>query len=333
MTELKAYPERADFADRSVWRAIQPYVQIARVDHWFKNAFMLLGIVLAVFTRPEVLALQSVPVLLLAVVTTCLIASSNYVLNEYLDAPLDRKHPTKRFRPAAQGLIRGSYAYSLWIALAVVGLGAGFTLNVPFGLSLLSLWVMGTFYNVPPIRTKDVPYVDVLTESINNPIRLLLGWFALVPTEFPPISLILAYWMAGAFFMAIKRFAEYRHIGDKQVAASYRRSFAHYDDARLLVSIMFYATAGALCIGIFMVRYKLELILSVPFLAGFFAYYMRLGLQPDSPVQNPEKLYKERGFFAYAILAATVFVALMFTDIPACYEMFQLDTSLAQAAR
>ena len=25
------------------------YVQIARIDHWFKNAFMLLGVILAVF--------------------------------------------------------------------------------------------------------------------------------------------------------------------------------------------------------------------------------------------------------------------------------------------
>ena len=30
-----------------------PYVQMVRVDHWFKNAFMLLGVVLAVFYEPE----------------------------------------------------------------------------------------------------------------------------------------------------------------------------------------------------------------------------------------------------------------------------------------
>ena len=33
---------------------VWPYVQIARVDHWFKNAFMLLGVVLAVFYQPQV---------------------------------------------------------------------------------------------------------------------------------------------------------------------------------------------------------------------------------------------------------------------------------------
>ena len=31
---------------------------------------------------------------------------------------------------------------------------------------------MGTLYNIPPIRMKDMPYADVLSESINNPIRI-----------------------------------------------------------------------------------------------------------------------------------------------------------------
>jgi hypothetical protein len=61
-----------------------------------------------------------------------------------------------------------------------------------------------------------------------NPIRLFLGWFALVVDHVPPLSLSISYWMVGAFFMAMKRYAEFRHIGDQKVAAAYRRSFAHY---------------------------------------------------------------------------------------------------------
>ena len=33
---------------------VRAYVQIARVDHWFKNSFMVLGVVLAVFYQPAV---------------------------------------------------------------------------------------------------------------------------------------------------------------------------------------------------------------------------------------------------------------------------------------
>ena len=110
--------------------------------------------------------------------------------------------------------------------LAAAGFALALSLNVYFFASAVWLWVMGVAYNVPPVRTKEWPYLDVLSESVNNPIRLLLGWFALVIDRVPPVSLVISYWMIGAFFMAMKRYAEYRHIGDPRVAAAYRRSFA-----------------------------------------------------------------------------------------------------------
>ena len=48
------------------------------------------------------------------------------------------------------------------------------------------------------MRSKELPYIDVLTESLNNPIRLFMGWFVLIPERLPPLSLGLAYWMMGA---------------------------------------------------------------------------------------------------------------------------------------
>jgi 4-hydroxybenzoate polyprenyltransferase len=302
-------------------------VQIARVDHWFKNVFMLLGVILAVFYEPAVVTIHNAGLLALASLATCLVASSNYVLNEILDCPTDRLHPQKRLRPVPAGLVSLPIAYAQWMLLAMVGLRLAFTLNEYFALSALSLWVMGIVYNVPPLRTKEWPYVDVLSESVNNAIRLFLGWFALVTTQVPPLSLVIAYWMLGAFFMATKRYAEFRHLGDQEVAARYRRSFRHYTDERLLVSIMFYATSCALFSGIFIVRYHIELILFAPFAAGVFAYYLRIGMRPDSPVQSPEKLYRERGFFVYMVTASVVFVILMFTSIPVLYDWFNVDVS------
>ena len=310
----------------SIW----PYVQIARVDHWFKNAFMLLGVILAVFYQPEVAAWSSVVPLSIGVIATCLVASSNYVLNELLDGPNDLLHPEKRHRPVPAGLVRPSIAYAEWLLLAAAGFALAWSLNLYFLLSAVSLWVMGIAYNVPPLRTKEWPYIDVLSESINNPIRLFLGWFALVTDHVPPLSLAISYWMVGAFFMAMKRFAEYRHIGDPKVAAAYRRSFAHYNEERLLVSLFFYATTCALFAGIFMVRYHLELILFAPFMGGVFAYYLHVGMRPNSPVQHPEKLYRQRGFFAYMVMTTVVFVLLMFTSIPPLYDLFNVQASSMQ---
>lgn len=306
-------------------QGLWPYVQLARIDHWFKNSFMLLGTFVALFVEPSLFAWSSLPKLAVALLATCLTASSNYVLNEVLDAATDRKHPTKKNRPAAAWAVRRSFALAEWLVLGALGIGIGWWVHPYFALSALALWVMGVAYNVRPVRTKDVPYLDVLSESVNNPIRLVLGWFALIQDRFPPVSLILAYWMVGAFFMAMKRFAEYRDIGDPKVAGRYRRSFRHYDENRLLISLFFYAIAGALFSGVFIVRYHVELILSIPFVAGFFAYYMKLGLQKGSPVQNPERLYRERGFVLYAAVTVLVGGLLMLTHIPLLYELLKIE--------
>src|SRR5207248_10552190 len=58
---------------------VRPYVALARPDHWFKNVFMALGMLLAVFYEPPLLRQQTIVSILWAVAATCIIASSNYV--------------------------------------------------------------------------------------------------------------------------------------------------------------------------------------------------------------------------------------------------------------
>jgi len=65
---------------------------------------------------------------------------------------------------------------------------------------------MGIACNVPPFRTKDKVYLDTLSESIHNPLRFLLVWFVVAPMAMPPFSVLLAYWMGGAYLIGAKRF-------------------------------------------------------------------------------------------------------------------------------
>ena len=309
----------------SVLGFIWPYVRIARIDHWFKNAFMLLGVLMAFFYDPSSLTWVSLPQIGVGLLATCLIASSNYVINELLDGPTDRFHPEKKNRPVPSGQIRFSFAICEWLLIGIIGAAVAFQLSLSFFIAGLTLWAMGVAYNVPPLRTKELPYLDVLSESINNPLRLFLGWFIIIPDKVPPISLILAYWMVGAFFMATKRFAEFRHIGDPMKASQYRKSFCYYSENRLLISIFFYGIICALFSGIFIVRYRMELILFVPLAAGFFAYYLKLGLQEDSPAQHPEKLYRERSFVRYLVFCMVTFVMLMLVQVPVLYKLFNVE--------
>jgi decaprenyl-phosphate phosphoribosyltransferase len=313
--------------NKGLWATLVPYAAIARPDHWFKNVFMLAGVLLAYFYYAGAVGISSLWQVFLALVSTCLVASSNYVINEILDAPTDRSHPVKRNRPIPAGLVRLPLAYAEWIALGIVGLALAWMINLPFLMTAAALWVMGVIYNVPPVRSKDHPYIDVLSESVNNPLRLLLGWFALVPAQIPPVSLLLSYWFVGAFFMASKRFAEYRGINDATVAGAYRSSFKFYDESRLLVSMFFYSSAAALFLGVFIIRYHLELILCVPLIAGFFGYYMHVTLKPESAAATPERLYREKGLMLYLVICVAAFVGLMFVQIPALYDLFNIPAS------
>lgn len=295
-----------------VWKA---YVAIARPDHWFKNVFMLPGAALALVLGENIGA-DAALWLLLAIVSTCLVASANYTINEWLDAEFDRHHPIKKDRPSAAGKTKAGFVYLQYALLAAVGLGIGAAISVNFLVFAAILLIMGVIYNVPPIRTKDRKYLDVLSESINNPLRFMLGWSAIISTLLPPSSVLLAYWMGGAYLMAMKRYAEYRYIGDPERAGLYRRSFRFYDEQSLLVSSFFYALSSTFFLGVFLIKYRIEFIVSIPFLAIMFSWYLAIAMKSTSAAQTPEKLYTEKGFVAYVGFVALLIAALFFVDLP-----------------
>lgn len=305
------------------------YVTIARLDHWFKNVFMIPGMVFAYLIYHTTLDLTLLSKVIAGVFSTCLIASANYVINEFLDAEFDRFHPVKKERTAVKTVLNPIYVYMEWILLTVVGLSIAWFINIHFFYMEAFLLFMGIMYNVKPFRTKDRVYLDVLSESINNPIRLSLGWFIFVPATvlanpnqetlwliIPPASIILAYWMGGAFLMATKRFAEYRFINNPSQAGLYRRSFKYYTEQNLLLSMFFYALTSAFFLGIFLIKHRIELLISFPFFALLFVWYLKIGLRKDSVVQGPEKLHHEKKFMFFVALFTILLMVLLYIDIP-----------------
>lgn len=292
------------------------YIKIARPDHWVKNAFIFPGIVIAVLLTDYTFSARTVINLVVGFIATCFVASANYVINEWLDAEFDKYHPTKKFRPVVSENMKFSLVMLEYAILIVLGVACSIVVGKRFLYVEIWLLVMGVLYNVKPIRTKDIPYMDVLSESINNMIRLLLGWFIITQDYQPPISILIGYWFAGAFLMATKRFAEYRMIDDPSVAGLYRKSFKYYTQTSLLVSSFFYAMCATFFTGIFMIKYRIEYILAMPFVFGLFCFYLAISFKPDSAVQKPEKLYKEKKLLAYIAVLVVILVILTFVDLP-----------------
>src|SRR5260370_5594355 len=96
-------------------------VSIARIDHWTKNVFIVPGVIIPITLVRIPLGSTLFGVLGAGFLAVGLIASSNYTINELLDAPFDRFHPVKKFRPIPQGLVSAPAAYGQCLFFIIAG--------------------------------------------------------------------------------------------------------------------------------------------------------------------------------------------------------------------
>lgn len=294
------------------------YLTLARFDHATKHVFIIPGIVLGLILRHPDMD-QLFIKLLLGGFSALMIASANYVINEWLDRESDAHHPTKSGRLSVRNTLDPRLIYFEYLSLAALGLVSAVPLGPLFFILSLLFLLSGLLYNVRPFRLKDRAYVDVLSESLNNPIRLALGWTMVAPISLPPSSLLLCYWMGGAFLMGAKRLSEYRDIaagpgiGELQL---YRRSFRVYTEQRLLIACFTYANLATFFLAVFLIKYRAEYIVSFPFVALLFSLYLWLSLRKNSVAQRPERLFRSRRLMVTVAATIVAFIVMSFVDIP-----------------
>lgn len=304
-----------EVSKRAGWR---DYLKMARLDHMTKHVFILPGVVFAYVLRNPSLedAWWSI---IVGFISAVLIASCNYILNEWLDREFDAFHPDKSSRPAVNMIMSPIPVYFSYAFCTLLGLALAYLVGPIFFLVTVLFWISGIIYNVQPFRYKDKPYVDVLCESLNNPIRMMLGWSMIDHVSVAPVSLLLAYWMGGAFLMGAKRLSEYREIAagpGVAVLHRYRKSFQHYTEERLTISCFVYALFSTFLIGVFLVKYRIEYVLAIPFIIMLFAHYLSLSMRSGSVAQKPEKLFREKRLMTISALAVIALTALSFINIP-----------------
>lgn len=297
---------------------LRDYIALMRLDHMTKHVFILPGIALAFVLRQPPLQ-HVVADLLIGFVSAVMIASANYVINEWLDREFDAYHPVKAKRAAVSHQLSGWLVLLQYCILACLGLALASTVGSHFFVTSIFFLGSGLIYNVKPLRTKDRVYLDVISESVNNPIRLMLGWTMIAPVVFPPSSLLLGYWFGGAFLMAAKRVSEFRDISDVagiETLRLYRRSFGFYTSENLLGSTFLYAMLSAFFLAIFFIRYRLEYMVACPFIAILFTQYFWLALQKNSVAQRPERLFRSRRLMVASLAVLLALTALTFIDLP-----------------
>lgn len=243
---------------------------------------------------------------------TWAISTANYVVNEIVDAPYDIHHPAKRYRPLVQGEIKKAPFILLGIGLTAAGLALAMVFfSRSFVLSLLALLGAGFLYNIKPVRTKDIPFLDSISESANNPIRFLIGWYAFAPAHlFPPFSLLVAWWSFGNFLMTAKRLSEFRLLRDK--AADYRLSHKRYSRNLLLFGMVVSAAVFLASGLLFLLSSRLfRFLVVLPILLLYILLFFRKTLKEKEVMEEPESLLRNP-LVALLTLALVVLFALSF---------------------
>ncbi|HLC97024.1 MAG TPA: UbiA family prenyltransferase [Candidatus Nanoarchaeia archaeon] len=216
---------------------MHPLIELMRPTEWYKNITVVLGILLALLYNPGIL-ISPLTFSIVLLASICL-SSANYVLNAITDVKSDKHNPLKSKRPLPRGSVSMRMAHHFQLCLLIIGFILALYVNIPVFLICGLLVLAAQLYNIPPLRLKDISYMDVISESVNNPLRFLIGWYAFNP-GMPPIQLILFFWTSGAALMSHKRLMEL------QKGPLHRKVLKQYSKTALQAATILYGLVSAL---------------------------------------------------------------------------------------
>lgn len=207
------------FDDR-VGSTFKRYLKALRLHQWLKNLLIFIPLLMSHRFDEPLLVGQA----LVAFLAFGLCASSVYLLNDMLDLPDDRQHPTKRHRPFAAGSISIVNGALLIPSLLILALVLSIGLPVEF-VAILALYYVTTL--AYSFRLKRVALVDVLTLAGLYTARILAGGAA--------VSIVPSFWLlAFSMFLflslaLVKRFTELLTLHQQERTKSLGRGYSTTD--------------------------------------------------------------------------------------------------------
>lgn len=150
-----------------------------RPRQWPKNFFVFAALV---FDRQ---LLTGAPLLrtLAGFALLCLASGLVYIVNDLVDLPRDRQHPTKRLRPLASGRLSVTTGRIAAATLAALTLIASLALNLGFGLIVAVYVASNLLYS---FWLKHIPIIDVFVVASGFLLRVAAGVALLTVERFSP---------------------------------------------------------------------------------------------------------------------------------------------------
>jgi 4-hydroxybenzoate polyprenyltransferase/phosphoserine phosphatase len=184
-----------------------------RLHHWLKNVLVFVPLTLAHrLGEPGLLWLAA-----LSFLSFSLTASGVYLLNDLLDLPSDRRHPSKNARALASGSVSVEYVVWLVPGLLLGAVACASFLPNGFGAALAAYFALTLAYS---LRLKHVVMMDVLVLAALYTLRLIGGAAA---TWVVPSFWLLSFSMFLFLSLALaKRFSELKLHSDKHAGVAIR---------------------------------------------------------------------------------------------------------------
>lgn len=139
-----------------------------RIKQWTKNVFVLSPLLFSLQLFEINILLRSVAGFFLF----SLIASAIYILNDIVDADVDRSHPVKKSRPIASGALPIRFAAVAVFLLFVVTIGLSLLIHLYFAFVLIGYFSLNVIYSYV---LKRAVIIDVMSIAASFVLRIVAG--------------------------------------------------------------------------------------------------------------------------------------------------------------
>jgi 4-hydroxybenzoate polyprenyltransferase len=262
-------------ARRSVPRAA---LVSLRPRQWTKNLLLFAGIIFAAKLHDAGRWAEAFT----AFAAYCAASSASYLVNDVRDAPHDRVHPVKRYRPIARGELSPRLAEALAALLLFVAVLLVASLGLASILFLCTFFALQASYT---LALKHVVLLDVMTIAGLFVVRAAAG-AAAVEVRISP-WLLLCTALLALFLALAKRRGELVLVGAESTPG--RPVLEGYSLALVdqLITVVASSTVISYCLYTFTARDSKAMMVTIPFVVfGVFRYLLLmhrrdLGEEPE----------------------------------------------------
>jgi 4-hydroxybenzoate polyprenyltransferase len=280
---------------------IKELIVSMRPKQWYKNVVLFAGIIFS----SNLFNHQMWITVLLSFIIFCMIAGSEYIINDIMDKERDIIHPKKCNRPIASGKLNVLHALIFAVLMLSAALLGAYLINTRFFMSSLAYFLIIICYT---LFLKHIAIVDVITISIGFVLRAIAGCLA-INVSVSPWLIICAFLLA--LFLALGK-RKHELILLENGAINHRKVLDNFspeilDKMMTIITsalIMSYSLYTFLTANIWMIVTMPVIIYGV-FRCIFLFNSKNMG-------GEPEVLFKDKGMLACMILWVISIVGVLY---------------------